>query len=82
MGLEQDELEMVAKSDDFLKLSTRDLSYCLAMKFNGATTVATTTRIANLAGIRVFATGGLGGVHKDFSEVLDVSNDLEELGQN
>lgn len=71
---------MVAKSKDFLKLSTRDLSYCIAMKKNGATTVATTTRIANLAGIKVFATGGLGGVHRDFSNIVDVSNDLEELG--
>ena len=73
---------MVAKSKDFMKLSTRDLSYCLAMKKNGATTVATTTRLANLAGIKVFATGGIGGVHRDFSELLDISNDLEELGQN
>ena len=79
-GLTDDELVRVA-SEDIPKLSVRDLPIALARQGSGATTVAATSYIANLAGIRVFATGGLGGVHRGASETFDESADLAVLSQ-
>ncbi|MGD9960341.1 pseudouridine-5'-phosphate glycosidase [Nocardioides sp.] len=77
-GLSADELERIA-SEDIDKLSVRDLPIVLARGGSGATTVAATSFIAHLAGIRVFATGGLGGVHRGASESFDESADLGVL---
>lgn len=79
-GLTDEELIRIA-SEDIPKLSVRDLPIALARKGNGATTVAATSYIANLAGIRVFATGGLGGVHRGASETFDESADLTVLSE-
>ncbi|WP_332644513.1 pseudouridine-5'-phosphate glycosidase [Aeromicrobium sp.] len=79
-GLTDEELERIA-SEDIPKLSVRDLPIALARKGSGATTVAATSYIANLAGIRVFATGGLGGVHRGASETFDESADLTVLSE-
>lgn len=77
VGLERDELEWVASSAKMHKLSRRDLPLAVAQKWDGATTVATTSWIAERAGIQVFATGGIGGVHR--GSLPDVSADLPEL---
>ncbi len=79
-GLTDEELVRIA-SEDVPKLSVRDLPIALARKGSGATTVAATSYIANLAGIRVFATGGLGGVHRGASETFDESADLTVLSE-
>ena len=64
-----------------IKVSRRDLAYCLSQGLNGATTVSGTMFLAHLAGIRVFATGGIGGVHKGGQSSMDISADLTELGR-
>jgi pseudouridine-5'-phosphate glycosidase len=79
VGLNDEQLESLATSPDIQKLSTRDLPVALAMKLNGATTVATTSLIAHRAGIKVFATGGIGGVHRGGAR--DVSADLPVLAR-
>lgn len=79
-GLTDEELVRIA-SEDIPKLSVRDLPIALARNESGATTVAATSYIANLAGIRVFATGGLGGVHRGASETFDESADLTVLSE-
>lgn len=79
-GLTPDELDRVA-NEDVPKLSVRDLPVVLARGGSGATTVAGTSYIADLAGIRVFATGGLGGVHRGAAETFDESADLKVLSQ-
>ncbi len=79
VGLDEQELELVGKGSDFLKVSRRDIPLVLAKKFNGATTVASTMFIAAKAGIHIFVTGGIGGVHRGASETLDISADLIEL---
>jgi pseudouridine-5'-phosphate glycosidase len=79
VGLDQRQLERLATNDDFKKLSTRDLAVAVANEQNGATTVASTMWIAHRAGIRVFATGGIGGVHR--GSLPDVSADLPELAR-
>lgn len=79
VGLSDDELEMLGSHKDVLKVSIRDLPYVTAMKRNGATTVASTMRIAHRAGISVFVTGGLGGVHRGAETTFDVSADLTEF---
>jgi len=79
VGLETEELEYLAQAKDVLKVSRRDLPVIIAKKLNGATTVATTMIIANLAGIKVFVTGGIGGVHRNAEETFDISADLQEL---
>jgi len=81
VGLEDSELEVLARSDAVMKLSRADLAFALATKRLGATTVAATMICAALAGIRVFATGGIGGVHKGGENSMDVSADLEELSR-
>ena len=79
VGLTADELERMCKPGDIGKVSRRDVAVYLAQKRDGATTVATTMLIASLAGIRIFATGGIGGVHRGAQETFDISADLQEL---
>ena len=79
-GLSEKEIEFLGKSgSEIIKVSRRDMPYILANKLNGATTVATTMIIAEMAGIKVFATGGIGGVHRGAELTMDISADLEEL---
>lgn len=79
IGLDRTGIEMLAQSQDVMKVSVRDLPYVVAKKVHGATTVAATMRLASLAGIRVFVTGGLGGVHRGAQQTFDTSADLTEL---
>lgn len=77
VGLNKEQIEFLATGKNIRKISRRDLAVAVGKKLNCATTVATTAFIANLAGIKVFATGGIGGVHRGFD--WDVSADLPEL---
>ena len=79
IGLNDAELELIATSDDVPKLGIRDLPACVAAGRSGATTVASTAHLAAQAGISVFATGGLGGVHREARETWDESADLLAL---
>ena len=81
VGLTNEELEYFGKTDGILKASRRDLPFIISKKFDGATTVASTMIIAALAGIKVFVTGGIGGVHRGAEETFDISADLEELSK-
>lgn len=81
VGLTDAEIERIARSPDMPKLSRRDLPLAVARGGDGATTVAATMIGANLADIRVFATGGIGGVHRGAESSFDISADLEELGR-
>lgn len=81
IGLEPNDLEVLAKSTEVAKVSRRDLAAVIASKQLGATTVATTMICAELAGIKFFVTGGIGGVHRGYEQTMDVSADLEELAQ-
>lgn len=79
-GLSKDEIELLGKEGYKVpKVSRRDLPYIVANKLNGATTVATTMIISEMAGIKVFATGGIGGVHRGAETTMDISADLQEL---
>ncbi|GLK64116.1 pseudouridine-5'-phosphate glycosidase [Paracoccus kondratievae] len=84
IGLDAEALEALAStpSADVMKLSRADLAACLALGRTGATTVAATMICAHLAGIRVFATGGIGGVHRGAESSFDISADLQELAQS
>ena len=81
VGLSDDDLEFLATSKDIKKASRRDIPYLISQKLHGATTVAATMIIAQLAGIKVFVTGGIGGVHRAASETFDISADLQELAK-
>ena len=81
IGLEAQELEAIASRDDIAKASIRDLAIIISQNKSAATTVAATAHIAAVAGIKVFATGGLGGVHRGASESFDESADLTALSQ-
>ncbi|NPD47811.1 MULTISPECIES: pseudouridine-5'-phosphate glycosidase [unclassified Lentimicrobium] len=81
VGLSEEELEFLGTAKDVAKVSRRDLPFIVAKKLNGATTVATTMIIAEMAGIEVFVTGGIGGVHRGAEENFDISADLTELSQ-
>lgn len=81
IGAESSELEYLAKAKDVKKVSTREIAEVLAEKSTGATTVAATMRCAAMAGVRVFATGGIGGVHRQAEESFDISADLTELAR-
>jgi pseudouridine-5'-phosphate glycosidase len=81
VGLSNEELELLGQSPEALKVSRRDLPYVLASGKIGATTVAATMICAALAGIRVFVTGGIGGVHRGAETSFDISADLQELAQ-
>ena len=79
VGLNSEELEIMCKAENVGKVSRRDVAVFLATGKTGATTVATTMMIAAMAGIRIFATGGIGGVHRGAQETMDISADLQEL---
>ncbi|HHB52762.1 MAG TPA: pseudouridine-5'-phosphate glycosidase, partial [Saprospiraceae bacterium] len=80
IGLTEEELEYLAKKGtEVIKTSRRDIPYILSQKLTGATTVAATMFAAEKAGILVFATGGIGGVHRDGTNTMDISADLQEL---
>lgn len=79
IGLDDATLERLARTTDAMKVSRADLAACLSTGRTGATTVAATMICAALAGVRVFATGGIGGVHRGVEQTMDVSADLYEL---
>lgn len=79
VGLTPDQITKLAQLNNVLKVSKRDLAYCVSKKYNGATTVSATILIANIAGIKVLATGGIGGVHREASTTFDISRDLEDI---
>ena len=82
-GLSAQELEGFAKNGpSIMKVSTRDIPYVVARNITGATTVASTMRVADMAGIAVFATGGMGGVHRGAERTFDISADLSEFAQS
>ncbi|QXJ39260.1 Pseudouridine-5'-phosphate glycosidase [Parageobacillus caldoxylosilyticus] len=81
IGVNEEELEFLGTSKEIEKVSRRDLPYVIAMKKHGATTVAATMICANMAGIKVFATGGIGGVHRGAEQTMDISADLQELAR-
>ena len=81
IGLDQDALKTLAQTQGARKLSRADLAICLVDEATGATTVAATMILAHLAGINVFATGGIGGVHRGAEHSFDISADLQELAQ-
>src|SRR6516225_5391588 len=81
IGLTPDELERVATDESVVKVSSRDIAIAMAGKRTGGTTVAATSVLAARAGIRVFATGGLGGVHRGHADSFDESADLTVLGR-
>jgi pseudouridine-5'-phosphate glycosidase len=81
IGLSDEELDWLGTAKDVMKLSRADLPYAVAAKHHGATTVAATMICAHLAGIRVFATGGIGGVHQGVESTMDISADLDELAR-
>ncbi len=81
VGLSPEKLEWLAREKDVMKLSRADLAFALAQGRTGSTTVAATMMAAELAGIEVFATGGIGGVHMGAEESFDISADLPELGK-
>ena len=79
VGLTEEEIKTLGKAKDVYKVSRRDLPFILAKGLNGATTVASTMIISSLAGIKVFVTGGIGGVHRGAEKTFDISADLQEL---
>ncbi len=79
VGLSTDQLELLGAAPDVMKVSRRDLPYVLSRRVPGATTVAATMICAHMAGIQVFVTGGLGGVHRGAAASFDISADLQEL---
>ncbi len=82
-GLTESQLALFAKEGPSItKVSTRDMPFVVARKLNGATTVASTMRIAAMAGIHVFATGGMGGVHRGAEHTFDISADLTEFAHS
>lgn len=81
VGLTNDELESLGQAKNVAKLSRADMAVCVATGGTGATTVAATMIAAHLAGIKVFATGGIGGVHRGADQTFDISADLLELAQ-
>jgi pseudouridine-5'-phosphate glycosidase len=81
IGLQARELEWLGTAKDVLKLSRADLAFAVSAQRHGSTTVAATMICAYLAGIRVFATGGIGGVHRGVEHTMDISADLDELAR-
>ena len=79
VGMNEEEIELFGKTKGIAKVSRRDLPIIMAKKMWGATTVATTMILANMAGIEIFVTGGIGGVHKNAQQTFDISADLQEL---
>jgi pseudouridine-5'-phosphate glycosidase len=81
VGLTSGELDHLARGQNILKASTHDLPFAIVGKYDAATTVAATMRIAAMAGIALFATGGIGGVHRGARDSFDISTDITELGR-
>lgn len=81
VGLSESEIEFLAKGEKLVKVSKQNLGWTVANKLSGGTTVSASIFIARQAGIDVFVTGGIGGVHRDFSETFDISQDLDELSK-
>ena len=81
IGLSPNEIETLAQAKDVYKVGKRDFAYVVSKKLMGATTVSGTSLAAGMAGIKVFATGGIGGVHRGATETFDISRDLEELSE-
>ena len=81
VGLNNDQLEILANSKDVEKIAARDIAFAVANKLTGATTVSATMHLAHLVCIEVFATGGIGGVHRNVENTFDVSQDLIELSR-
>jgi len=81
VGLSANEIETFGKEKDVWKVSLRDMPYVVSKKLFGATTVAATMRIAAMAGIKTFVTGGIGGVHRSAETTMDISADLTEMSQ-
>ncbi len=81
VGLNDDQLEILASGNAVEKIAVRDIALAVAQKLTGATTVSTTMHLAHLAGIDVFATGGIGGVHRNAEATFDISQDLIELSR-
>ena len=81
VGLNPSQLEMLGNTENVWKVSLRDMPYVVSRKLPGATTVASTMRIAAMAGIRIFVTGGIGGVHRGAETSMDISADLFEMAQ-
>ena len=82
VGLSKDEIEYLGKAGEkIVKASRRDLPYLISKKVDGATTVASTMIVAHMAGIKIFATGGIGGVHRGAEQSFDISADLQELSK-
>jgi pseudouridine-5'-phosphate glycosidase len=79
VGLTPEEIEYLGNAKNVIKTSRRDIPFIVAKEADGATTVASTMIIASLAGIKVFATGGIGGVHRGAQQTFDISADLQEL---
>lgn len=79
VGLTDEEIEYLAQAKNVLKVSRRDLPFVISNKMDGATTVAGTMIVSKMAGIKLFVTGGIGGVHRGAGESFDISADLEEL---
>jgi pseudouridine-5'-phosphate glycosidase len=79
VGLSVEEIEYLGKAENVVKTSRRDIPFIIAKGLDGATTVASTMILAALAGVKVFATGGIGGVHRGAQETFDISADLQEL---
>jgi pseudouridylate synthase len=81
VGLTNDELEYFGKAKDVWKVSLRDMPFVISKNLYGATTVAATMRIASMAGIKIFVTGGIGGVHRGAASSMDISADLTEMAE-
>lgn len=81
VGLDRKSIDFLGKEKNVWKVSLRDMPYVISKKLPGATTVAATMRIASMAGIKVFATGGIGGVHRGAETTMDISADLTEMAQ-
>ncbi|MFA5693372.1 MAG: pseudouridine-5'-phosphate glycosidase [Acholeplasmataceae bacterium] len=82
VGLSADEITYIASNPEMVKVSKRDLAYVISNNLSGATTVSATILIAEMVGIKFFATGGIGGVHRNASKTFDISRDLEELANS
>jgi pseudouridine-5'-phosphate glycosidase len=81
VGLDNEQLEILASSKNIEKIAVRDIAFAVTQKLTGATTVSATMHLAHLSGIKVFATGGIGGVHRNAETTFDISQDLIELSR-
>ncbi len=81
VGLDQNQIEHIAADSSVNKISKREIGVCIQRGFSGATTVSSTSHIAAAVGIKVFSTGGIGGVHKDYQSTMDASQDLYSLSE-